>query len=161
MLMVLEGTSKMVRLPSGICDAMNLTILDFPSTGRFRILFLTSTDLLNPTGISATSLHQISTILTHFPAGIIELVVLHALESNTFVWTDIPDVVKIHSEMRFYNGTEPEDAYKIYGVDPKKGAIAVVRPDGYIGTIAELKGTERIGDFLKRCLRQRDGGQKV
>jgi phenol 2-monooxygenase len=55
--------------------------------------------------------------------------------------------------MRFYNGTELEDAYKVCGVDPKKGAVAVVRPDGYIGTIAELKDTERIGEFLKRCLR--------
>src|SRR5450756_1725443 len=107
--------------------------LDFPSTGRFRILCFTSTDLLTPTGISSTALNQISAILTQFPASIIELVVLHALESNTFVWTDIPETVKTHSEMRFYNGTELEDAYKIYGVDPKKGAVAVVRPDGYIG----------------------------
>jgi phenol 2-monooxygenase len=84
------------------------------------------------------------------------LVVLHALESNTFDWKDIPEVVKTHSEMRFYNGTELEDAYKIYGVDMKKGAIAVVRPDGYIGTIAELGNTERIGEFLKGCLREKD-----
>jgi phenol 2-monooxygenase len=127
--------------------------LDFPSTGRFRILCFTSTDLLTPKDISATSLNQISAILSQFSAGIIELVVLHALESNTFVWSDIPEAVKTHSEMRFYNGTELEDAYRIYGVNPKNGAIAVVRPDGYIGTIAELKDTERIGEFLSRCLR--------
>ena len=128
--------------------------LDFPSTGRFRILVFTSTDLLTTSGISATSLTQLSAILSSFPEGIIELVVLHALESNTFVWKDIPEVVKTHSEMRFYNGTELEDTYKIYGVDPEKGALAVVRPDGYIGTIAELNHTERVGEFLKRCLRK-------
>jgi phenol 2-monooxygenase len=127
--------------------------LDFPSTGRFRILCFTSTDLLTPTGISSTALTHISTILTQFPAGIIESVVLHPLESNTFVWSDIPKAVKTNSEMRFYNGTELEHAYKIYGVDPKKGAIAVVRPDGYIGTIAELKDIERVWEFLKGCLR--------
>ncbi|KAE9370736.1 putative phenol monooxygenase [Stipitochalara longipes BDJ] len=126
---------------------------DFPSTGRFRILVFTSADLLAPSGISATSLNQISTILSRFPAGIIELVILHPLESNTFVWTDIPEAVKTHSEMRFYNATELEDAYRIYGIDPKKGAVAVVRPDGYIGTITELKDTDRIGEFLRRCLR--------
>jgi phenol 2-monooxygenase len=130
-------------------------ILDFPSTGRFRILHLTSTDLLVPTGVSSTSLKQISTILERFPAGIIELVILHALESNTFMWAEIPDAVKIHSEMRFYNGTELEDAYKIYGVDPKQGAIAIVRPDGYIGTIAEQKDTKRVGEYFNRSLRQR------
>lgn len=57
--------------------------------------------------------------------------------------------------MRFYNGTELEDAFKIYGVDPKKGAVAVVRPDGYIGTIAELKDMKQIEGFLKRCLREK------
>jgi phenol 2-monooxygenase (NADPH) len=72
------------------------------------------------------------------------------------VWTDIPEAVKVHSEMRFYNGTELEDAYKVYGVDTKEGAVCVVRPDGYIGTLAGLKNTERVGEFLKRCLRESD-----
>jgi phenol 2-monooxygenase len=129
-------------------------ILDFPSTGRFRILVLTSKDLLTPSGISATSLKQASAIISRFPEGIVELVVLHPIESNTFVWSDIPDVIKTHAEMRFYNGTELQDAYKVYGVDPTKGAGAVVRPDGYIGTIAELKDTERVGSYLKGCLRE-------
>jgi phenol 2-monooxygenase len=56
--------------------------------------------------------------------------------------------------MRFYNGTELEDAYNIYGVDPKKGVMAVVRPDGYVGAISELRDVERIGEFLKGCLRE-------
>jgi phenol 2-monooxygenase len=129
-------------------------VLDFPSTGRFRVLVLTSTDLLTPSAISSSSLKQISAILARYPAGIIEQVVLHPLESNSFVWTDIPEAVKTHSEMRFYNGTELEHAYNVYGVDPKKGAIAVVRPDGYIGAISELRDVRRIGDFLKGCLRE-------
>jgi phenol 2-monooxygenase len=98
-------------------------------------------------------LKHISSILSQFPAGIIELVVLHALESNTFIWTDIPEVVKAEAEMRFYNGTELENAYKIYGIDPEKGAVAVVRPDGYIGTVAGLADTSRIDAYLKGCLR--------
>jgi len=134
---------------------------DFPSTGRFRILCLTSTDLMEPSGISSTSLKHISTILSQFPAGIIELVVLHALESNTFVWKDIPEVVKTEAEMRFYNGTESENAYKVYGIDPEKGAVAVVRPDGYIGTIAGLADTSRIDAYLKGCLRTVDGKTNV
>lgn len=56
--------------------------------------------------------------------------------------------------MSFYNGTELEDAYTVYGVDRKKGAITVVRPDGYIGTIAELGDMERVEAFLRRCLRE-------
>lgn len=82
--------------------------------------------------------------------------ILHTLSPNTFVWEDIPDVVKVESEMRFYNGTELEDAYKTYGVGPDKGALAVVRPDGYIGIIAKLKDTERVRTYLKGCLREVD-----
>jgi len=56
--------------------------------------------------------------------------------------------------MRFYNRIELQDAYKVYGADPTKGAVAVVRPDGYIGTIAELKDTERARTYLQSCLRE-------
>ena len=79
---------------------------------------------------------------------------LHALKPNTFVWKDIPNVVRVEAEMRFYNGTELEDAYSIYGVSPEKGALAVVRPDGYVGVIAELKDTDRVRTYLKGCLRE-------
>jgi phenol 2-monooxygenase (NADPH) len=141
-----------------VSHPLNLThteaSLDFPSTGRFRLLVLTSSDLLSPSGISSTSLSQISNILSRFPSGVIELVVLHPLEPNTFDWNDIHDMVKRQAEMRFYNGTELEDTYKVYGVDRERGAVAVVRPDGYIGTIAKLEDTERIRAYLGGCLRQ-------
>ncbi|KAI9050619.1 hypothetical protein LZ554_005778 [Drepanopeziza brunnea f. sp. 'monogermtubi'] len=126
---------------------------DFPSTGRFRILHFTSTDLLDPSGTSAFSLAHISRLLGRFPSGIIELVVLHPLEPDSFMWKDVPAMVKERAEMSFYNGTKLEDAYAVYGVSPAKGAIAVVRPDGYIGTVASLQDTERIGKYLKGCLR--------
>jgi phenol 2-monooxygenase len=99
-------------------------------------------------------LQSIAKILSRFPEGVIELVVLHPLTSNTFVWADVPEVVKGQAEMRFYNGTELENAYKVYGVDPKQGAVTVIRPDGYIGVIAELKDTDRVYAYLKGCLRE-------
>ncbi len=70
------------------------------------------------------------------------------------MWKDIPDVVKTNAEMSFYNGTKLENAYGIYGVSPEKGAVAVVRPDGYIGVIASLVETERLSNYLKGCLRE-------
>ena len=63
-------------------------------------------------------------------------------------------MVKAEAEMRFYNGTELQDAYKVYGVDPKRGAVTVVRPDGYIGVIADLKHTDSIHMYLKGCLKE-------
>jgi phenol 2-monooxygenase len=155
MLMATEGTFKMVSYIH--IFHVNANKSDFPSTGRFRILCFTSTDLLTPSGTSATSLNDTSKILSSFPAGVIELVVVHPLEPNTFVWKEIPEIVKTAAEMRFYNGTELQDAYETYGLGREKGAIAVVRPDGYIGTIAELKDTEKIKTYLKGCLREVEG----
>jgi phenol 2-monooxygenase len=50
-----------------------------------------------------------------------------------------------------------ENAYKVYGIDPEKGAVAVVRPDGYIGIVGGLADTSRIDAYLKGCLRTVDG----
>jgi len=65
--------------------------------------------------------------------------------------------VKEHAEMRFYNTTELENVYAVYGVNPERGALAVVRPDGYIGTIAELEDTDRVRSYMKGCVREVDG----
>ena len=73
------------------------------------------------------------------------------------MWTDLPDVIKAQAEMRFYNGTELQDVYKVYGVNPEKGAVTVVRPDGYIGIISELKDTDSVYTYLKGCLREVEG----
>lgn len=127
---------------------------DFPSTGRFRILCLTSRDLLSPGGASSKALNEIATLLERFPAGIIELVALHALAPNSFDWKDVPDKLREHAEMRFYDGTKVENAYNIYGVNPEKGAIAVVRPDGYVGTVSGLGDIEHVSLYLKGCLRE-------
>jgi hypothetical protein len=70
------------------------------------------------------------------------------------MWKDVPRELKEHSEMRFYSGYElTDDVYAIYGVDEAKGALAVVRPDGYIGTIAALDDVKRVEEYLRRCIR--------
>lgn len=130
------------------------TITDFTSTGRFRILCLTSTDLIDPTGISSRTLTTLgSSIIPRFPKSIIEQVVLHPCLSRDFTWRDVPRELKQHSEMRFYSGYEIDDAYQIYGVDAAEGALAVVRPDGYVGVVAELGDVKRVERYLEGCLR--------
>ena len=62
--------------------------------------------------------------------------------------------------MRFYNGTELEDAYGVYGVSKERGAIAVVRPDGYVGCITSSEEVGRVEGYLRGCLRTVDGGKK-
>jgi phenol 2-monooxygenase len=55
--------------------------------------------------------------------------------------------------MRFH-GPLLDDSYKIYGVQPGQGAIAVVRPDGYVGVVAQLPDIGRIEKYLGGCLRR-------
>lgn len=83
----------------------------------------------------------------------VEQVVIHPHLSKTFTWSDVPAELKKYSEMRFHYGCEVDDAYKIYGVNPDKGALAVVRPDGYVGTVAALEDVEHVERYLERCLR--------
>jgi phenol 2-monooxygenase len=86
-----------------------------------------------------------------FPAGTIDLVVLHPLKTR-FEWTDIPPRVKEAAEMRTYGLSRNEDAYEIYGVCKDKGLIAIIRPDGYVGTLAPLFSTKDIETYLRSCL---------
>lgn len=66
----------------------------------------------------------------------------------------MPPELKQQSEMRFYNGYDLEDVYGVYGVDPAEGALAVVRPDGYIGVVAGLGNVKRVKAYLEACLRR-------
>ncbi|KAL4889516.1 FAD binding domain-containing protein [Aspergillus ambiguus] len=126
---------------------------DLESTGRFRILCLASTDLLDPSGISAKALVGATTIIERFPESLVELIAIHPRVEKPFEWDDIPGCVKCHAEMRFYNGYDLEDAYGVYGIDPSKGALAIVRPDGYVGVVAELGDVARVDEYLRRCVR--------
>lgn len=70
------------------------------------------------------------------------------------MWRDLPREIKGHSEMRFYSGYElSDDVYAVYGVEESKGALAVVRPDGYIGAVAALDAVESVKGYLGRCVR--------
>lgn len=149
------GTHLSFRSPQTHVTRHVLTPKDFPSTGRFRILLLTSTDLLSPTGVSASAITTIASTLLggQFPSSVLELVAVHPKLSGRFDWKDVPSGLKQHAEMRFYDGSALQDAYETYGVSVDQGAIAVVRPDGYVGTLAALGDVERVTMYLKKCLR--------
>lgn len=83
----------------------------------------------------------------------LEQVVVHPRVSKEFMWNDIPREIKQYSEMSFYSGYEMDDVYGIYGVDPTEGALAVVRPDGYIGVIASLSDVKRVESYLETLIR--------
>ena len=122
------------------------------STGRYRILVLASSDLLQPDGRSATALSTIcDEIVPVFPKDTIELVVVHPIRTKNFEWTDLPTCLKTYSEMRFH-GLGDQPVYQIYGVAEHEGAIMLVRPDGYVGAIVHLHKTDEVLAYLRKCL---------
>jgi phenol 2-monooxygenase len=126
---------------------------DTPSTGRFRILCLASNDLLDRASVSAKALEAITLLANKFPASTIEQIVLHPRLHRAFEWDDIPACVKQAAEMRFYDGSALDDAYNIYGVDSAHGALAVIRPDGYVGIVSQLRDVSRLEQYLTACIR--------
>ncbi|XHG08716.1 hypothetical protein AWENTII_011810 [Aspergillus wentii] len=124
---------------------------DLLSTGRFRIICLTSTDLLDD-GVSSRTLLSIGKLIHEYPPSLIEEIVIHPHLQREFEWSDIPECVKQEAEMCFYSGYELEDVYGIYGVDPEKGAIVVVRPDGVVGMVTELGDIEAVYSYLAGCV---------
>lgn len=79
--------------------------------------------------------------------------VIHPRLPREFMWNDIIGEVKKYSEMSFYSGYELDDVYGVYGVDPNRGAIAIVRPDGYIGIISDLGDVKRVEQYLRTLIR--------
>jgi hypothetical protein len=132
---------------------------DLPSTGRFRIICLTSKDLLTRNGVSAKALEAVTLLLTQFPRSIIEQIILHPNLHRSFEWDDIPSCVKQQAEMQFYDGSAIDEAYTIYGVDSARGALIVIRPDGYVGVIASLEDVQRVDRYLRGCIRAKSGNR--
>lgn len=147
-------TYKMVRvIRTHRHSVVSDRLLDFTSIGRFRILCLTSSDLLSPQGTSARTLTALGTMIPQFPQSVLEQVIVHPKLEKDFMWSDIPREVKQYSEMSFYSGYELDDVYATFGVDPAQGALTVVRPDGYIGIVAELGDVKRVELYLKNLIR--------
>jgi phenol 2-monooxygenase len=148
---------------------------DFPCTGRFGLLVLTSPDLLDSEGTSAKALNEIDSLLASYPPTLLQLSILHNLRDliRGIAWNALPAVIHKRAEMRFHSarpGEVPggqlgaaklhtlgaEDAYGIYGASREQGLIAVVRPDGYVGMVAALDGVQRVFDYLDSIMvRQR------
>jgi phenol 2-monooxygenase len=122
-----------------------------PSVGRYRILVLASNDLLETSGSSQSALDSCVDIIEKFPAGVIELIVIHPL-AKRFEWSDLPPRIKEVAEMRTYGLAKTEDAYKVYGVSKESGMIAVVRPDGYIGMLSSIVGVGSVEEYFRSCL---------
>ncbi|KAH7113457.1 putative phenol monooxygenase [Dactylonectria estremocensis] len=124
---------------------------EMPSIGRYYILVLASSDLLNKSGASQSAVLSSIDIIQKFPRNTIDLVILHPLNER-FEWTDLPPSLKTFAEMRVYGLAKKEDAYEIFGVSKDEGLVAAIRPDGYVGILAPLLGSKSVEAYFRGCL---------
>ena len=66
------------------------------------------------------------------------------------LWLDIliynlPSVLLDDTDMYARSGG---GGYERYGIDPEKGAVVVVRPDGYVGNVVSLENVEEITRYF-------------
>lgn len=70
------------------------------------------------------------------------------------------DPHKIFVDDESYNSGHGK-AYEFYGVDPKKGAMVVVRPDQYVSAVLDVGDCEALGEFFRGVQDGRTNGRKA
>lgn len=112
---------------------------DMPSTGRYRILVLLPARFKSSSAAFAGIVEFfVAALPAEFAAGAVETVVVFPGARGGLEWTDFPACVRERSEWLVL-GDRSGEAYAMWGVDEERGALAVVRPDGYVGIVAALE----------------------
>ncbi|XP_006461738.1 hypothetical protein AGABI2DRAFT_185850 [Agaricus bisporus var. bisporus H97] len=75
------------------------------------------------------------------------------------IYNDVPPFFRTHWSKVFIDDVDTlgkigGNGYEYYGIDKKEGAIVIVRPDGYVGTIAPFNGTEHLKNYFANFMSQ-------
>ena len=161
-------------------DGVSVSLMDdMPSNGHFRIIAFAGSSLQNgfpaklssylsgkdspltlyshPSKPSTASAHSSITKANDInynpakdPATVIDLFLIH---TSPHLETAIEELPPPFPE---WQATIYEDAdhraHSELGIDVTMGAMAVVRPDGYIGLVTRLDGVERVRDYFGSVL---------
>ncbi|KFY62198.1 hypothetical protein V496_04707 [Pseudogymnoascus sp. VKM F-4515 (FW-2607)] len=164
-----------MRFPSAqvvrFCDAKAMQLVKaLPADGRWRIVIFGG-DITEPA--NATRLEELGAYLysptgpvhkyTHASADIdsfIEPIVVLSGQRVKIVQSQIPacfwpatgkwkmqDLHKVYFDDESYNSGHGK-AYEFYGIEPSRGAVAIVRPDHYISMVTGIENHDAIGDFF-------------
>ncbi|KAJ5238774.1 hypothetical protein N7468_003393 [Penicillium chermesinum] len=143
------------RLPASsvqrFADSVNFNLLDqVVPDGRWKVLLFTSVDLLLKENRSTKALDSlfrdvVPLLLPDTLRGIIVTpeMVSTVEKSGTGIsvrdiqWSAFPECVREEAEMDTFIGSQ--DTYSLYGIDQQRGAVIIVRPDGYVSLISELE----------------------
>jgi phenol 2-monooxygenase len=124
---------------------------DFASTGVYRILLMLPRSWREKTNMQQVIQKYTSGIPDQFPRGAMETAIMYPGERGDIEWTDFPEAVRERNEWLLL-GDAFGEAYTTFGVNEEVGAVAVVRPDGYVGMVGRVEETARVRAWLAGVL---------
>ena len=123
---------------------------DLLANGRYRIIAICGNDFPDTKGTSLSAATSACELVKKFPDGLVEALVIQPDMKPTWGFDDLPGCIKDEAEMRLY--CAGQEVYAVYGVDVKRGALVLVRPDGMVGLIANIGEIASVERFLQQVL---------
>ncbi|KAJ3920766.1 FAD binding domain-containing protein [Lentinula edodes] len=124
------GTGDPLRLQKILSNRAKFSIVVFSGNTEYTRLALV--DL-------RTTITALDSFVNVFPAQIFQWFTIPATFGNGFL-------VYLDTEMK---------AHEMYGVDIRRGAVIVFRPDGWIGTVVPLSGVGQLNHYFDAILNRR------
>lgn len=159
------------------CDTKPVQLADvMPSDGRWRIVYF-SGDIVNNSQLMKNA-QAISDVLTSsdsfvkkytpatcMPDSVIDVLMVHASGRWDLEWNTIPEAfrpVDPYGRQDYWNVFADDKpyhfphghAYEKFGINPSKGALLVLRPDGHLAKVSEasVDGLKEIEQFFGSVL---------
>ncbi|KAH9893375.1 FAD binding domain-containing protein [Cubamyces lactineus] len=93
------------------------------------------------------------------PSKVFDVLSISSAGKQDVNYTDLPPLLRQHWSKVLLDDTDMYarvggGGYETYGIDPQRGAIAVVRPDGYVGMIAPLDGLQDLDAYFNSFMAQ-------
>ncbi|KIP05547.1 hypothetical protein PHLGIDRAFT_91984 [Phlebiopsis gigantea 11061_1 CR5-6] len=138
-------------------DARPFEIQDLlPADTRFKLLVFAgdTTDAAQLARVRALATALEDGVYGRFGgAAVFDVMAVCAATKEKVNYTDLPAIFRTHWSKVLLDDTDMYqrsggNGYEKYGIDKTKGAVVVVRPDGYVGTVAPYESIDDIRDYF-------------
>ena len=124
------------------------------SNGKFHVIALIPASTAPASG-SGAWWSDLEALLASLQVGIlrsiVEAIIIHPWPpyGHDIEWTHFPPVVRDIAEHNVYGEAESDGVYGTWGIERATGALAVVRPDGYVGSQFGWGEDEALMQYLR------------
>ncbi|KAH9945763.1 FAD binding domain-containing protein [Amylocystis lapponica] len=137
-----------------VADGRPYNVQDLlPSDARYKIVALRINALADALDKPESFLHRFA---RGAPSTVFDILAISSAKRADARCTDFPVLFRAHFSKMFVDdldmyGRSGGGGYDYYGIDPR-GAVVVVRPDGYVGMVAPLDRVQDITDYFESFL---------